>query len=152
MENELLSKHTFLGSVVVIITTEKTSHIDVLFFFFNLFLGGLLSSGSTSSSWASTTGGGSSSSDVGEHITNISTLKSLGEEHGPVRLNGVSGSLDHFLELLSLELSEKRITYSHFNTIIMEHEGGIRAAELVVLSLREGFYINTCHFSYQLFF
>ena len=90
-------------SVTIIISSEETSHVD---FFLGLFLllFGLSSGGSTTS--GGTTGGGSTSSgssgDGGEELGDILSFKGLGKESGPVRLNGVSGSLNNLVELLGL--------------------------------------------------
>ena len=91
-------------SVIVITTTEEASHVD---FFLGLFLllFGLSGGGGTSSGSGSTSGGSTSSGssrDGGEELGDILSGEGLGEETGPVRLNGVSGSLDDLVELVSL--------------------------------------------------
>ena len=90
-------------SVVIITSTEETSHVN---FFLGLFLLGLfgLSSGTTGSG-GSTSGGSTSSGssgDGGKELSDILSSEGLGEKSGPVRLNGVSGSLDDLVELVSL--------------------------------------------------
>ena len=87
---------------VLLLVTEKTTHVDVLLdlllLFFLFFFGG--SRGSWTGSSGSSTWGGAG--NVGEEITDVGGLQSLGEEHGPVWLDGVSGGLDNLVQLLSL--------------------------------------------------
>ena len=93
---------SFSCSVVIITTTEEISHIDVLLGL--LFLGLLLSGSSATSS--GTTGSGASSggtsADVGEQLGDVLTLEGLGEEAGPVALDGVSGGLDDLAKFFLL--------------------------------------------------
>ena len=89
-------------SVIIITTTEEASHVDfflgLFFLLFGLSGGGTTGSGSTSG--GSTSSG--SSGDGDEELSDILSSEGLGEKSGPVRLNGVSGSLDHLVELVSL--------------------------------------------------
>ena len=93
-------------SVIIITTTEEASHVDFflgLFLLFGLSGGGTTGSGTTGS--GSTSGGSTSSGSSGdgdEELSDILSSEGLGEKSGPVRLNGVSGSLDHLVELVSL--------------------------------------------------
>ena len=53
------------------------------------------------------TGGGNGSSGgrvagVGEHVVDVSSLHGLGEESGPVALDGVAGSLDDLVQFFFL--------------------------------------------------
>ena len=87
---------------VVIITAEEATHVN---FFLGLFflLGFSLSGSGTSSSGSTTSSGsGGSSGDGGKELSDILSSKGLGEKSGPVRLNGVSGSLDNLVEFLGL--------------------------------------------------
>ena len=91
-------------SVVIVTTTKEASHV---YFFLRLFflLFGLSSSsfsGSSGSTRRSSTSSGSSR-DGSEERGNILSSKGLSEKTGPVRLNGVSGSLDDLVELISLD-------------------------------------------------
>ena len=86
---------------VIILVTEEAAHVDVLLFFLLLLLNGSLSGGTGTSGGGGASGG--SSGDVGEHVTDVGTLKGLNEEHRPVGLDGVAGGSDHLGELLSLK-------------------------------------------------
>ena len=86
-------------SVVVIVSTEESAHIDVLLLLLLLLDGGGLSDGGTSSGSGSGGGGGDNG---GQELTNVCGLQSLGEKGGPVWLDGVSGCLDNLVEFLSL--------------------------------------------------
>ena len=91
-----------IHSVVIIATTEEATHVN---FFLGLFflLGFSLSGSGTSSSGSSTSSGsGGSSGDGGKELGDILSSKGLCEKSGPVRLNGVSGSLDNLVEFLGL--------------------------------------------------
>ena len=105
-------------SVVVFTTTEEISHVNVLLglFWLGLLLGSA-SGGSASSGSGSCSGG--TRANVREKLGNVLTLEGLGEESGPVALNGVSASLDdlaEFLFLLTIESPRMvRISLSPLN-------------------------------------
>ena len=90
-------------SVIIITTTEEASHVDFFLGLFLLLFG--LSGGSTTGSGGTSSGGSTSSGssgDGGEELGDILSFEGLSEKSGPVRLNGVSGSLDNLVELLGL--------------------------------------------------
>ena len=95
----------YFSSVVIVTATEEISHIDVLLGLCLLLLLGLswgsfssATSGSGSTGWGSAT-----SSDVGEELGDVLALEGLGEEAGPVALDGVTAGLDDLAELLLLK-------------------------------------------------
>ena len=101
--NDFIQNSIASSSIVVIATAEQVSHVDVLL---RLLLLGLLlcgsstASGGTTGSSATSSWGGSA--DVGEELGDVLTFKGLGEESGPVALNGVTAGLDDLAEFLLL--------------------------------------------------
>ena len=105
-------------NIIFSLIEQSESHVVIrlLGFLLLFFLGSLLSG---ASSGASSCGGGgswsscsNSRSHVAEEILDVHSLKSLGEEAGPVWLNVDLGSLEKSQDLLTLnknvELNEKK--------------------------------------------
>ena len=131
-----------MGVSVVVFVSEKTSHVDVLGLLLLLLL--LLFGGSLSGGGGNGSSGGRGGNDVGQELVHVGGLEGLGEEGRPVRLDLVLGGLDNLEQFLSLGMSAG--TYSDLNSVVVEHEGGIGAAELVVLSFGEVSSFNRGHF------
>ena len=82
-----------LCSIIVIISTEESTHVDILDLFFLLFLLFLLfGSGSWTGSTSGTSWGGGD--NVGKEFIDLGTLEGLGEKEWPVWLYIISRLLD----------------------------------------------------------
>ena len=92
------------SSVVVITATEEITHVDVflglLLLGLLLFCGGCVIRSSATGGRASTAA--TPSANIGQKLGNVLSLEGLGEEAGPVALNGVSASLDDLAEFFFL--------------------------------------------------
>ena len=134
------------SSVVIITATEEITHVDV---FLGLLLLGLLllSSGRVirSSAAGSSATTAATSADIGQKLGNVLSLEGLGEEAGPVALNGVSASLDDLAEFFFLLAIKKEnladssctirlnaVTYSDVEISVVEEQCSIGANESVL--------------------
>ena len=121
--------------------------------------GGSTASGGTTGSSATSSWG--TSADVGEELGDVLTFKGLGEESGPVALNGVTAGLDDLAEFLLLFISKKLlmslhygrvVTYRDFEVSVVEEECSVCANESVLFFSFESRWCNLSHFSYLIIY
>jgi hypothetical protein len=79
-------------SVLIVVSTEKTTHINILDLFFLLFFDLLNGGGGTTGGcWSC---GWSSGSTGIEHLSDVGVFESLSEEFWPVSINVILGRFD----------------------------------------------------------
>jgi hypothetical protein len=115
--------------LVVLITAlveERETHVTGVLFLLllggGLGRGGGLLGGRSGSSGRGGSGGGGTGL---EQVRDADVLQSAGEEHGPVGLDLGTSSLDELVDIVG----------GHLSLLVVEDQSGVRAQQLVLLSL-----------------